>query len=112
MELFKNATSASADYVLLMASGVEKGGTTRFAEDHSVTLSQPVVRKHWSRRLSGDSRMAQSSSRHGINTGPATENYPTSNQGDASLDQSSTSSASTRLRTVDEGDNQEPVLQT
>ena len=43
MELFKNATSNFADYVLPMASGVEKGGTTRFAEDRRVVWNDRLV---------------------------------------------------------------------
>ena len=52
LELFKNATSAYADYVLPMASGIEKGGTTRFAEDRRIVwndrLIDPPYREGWS----------------------------------------------------------------
>ncbi|MCP4186381.1 MAG: molybdopterin-dependent oxidoreductase [Gammaproteobacteria bacterium] len=43
LELFKNATSAYADYVLPMASGVEKGGTTRFAEDRRIVWNDKLI---------------------------------------------------------------------
>jgi len=43
LELFKNATSAYADYVLPMASGVEKGGTTRFAEDRRIVWNDRLI---------------------------------------------------------------------
>jgi anaerobic selenocysteine-containing dehydrogenase/Fe-S-cluster-containing dehydrogenase component len=43
MELFKNATSLYADYVLPMASGIEKGGTTRFAEDRRIIWNDRFI---------------------------------------------------------------------
>ncbi len=43
MELFKNATSRFADYVLPMASGIEKGGTTRFAEDRRIVWNDRLI---------------------------------------------------------------------
>lgn len=43
LELYKNATSAWADYVLPMATGIEKGGTTRFAEDRRVIWNDPLI---------------------------------------------------------------------
>lgn len=43
LELFKNATSRYADYVLPMASGVEKGGTTRFAEDRRIVWNDRFI---------------------------------------------------------------------
>ena len=43
LELFKNATSNFADYVLPMASGIEKGGTTRFAEDRRVVWNDRLI---------------------------------------------------------------------
>jgi len=43
MELFKNATSLYADYVLPMASGIEKGGTTRFAEDRRIVWNDRFI---------------------------------------------------------------------
>jgi anaerobic selenocysteine-containing dehydrogenase/Fe-S-cluster-containing hydrogenase component 2 len=43
MELYKNATSAYADYVLPMATGIEKGGTSRFAEDRRVLWNDPLI---------------------------------------------------------------------
>ena len=43
MELFKNATSRYADYVLPMASGIEKGGTTRFAEDRRIVWNDRFI---------------------------------------------------------------------
>lgn len=43
MDLFKNATSDHADYVLPMASGIEKGGTTRFAEDRRIVWNDKLV---------------------------------------------------------------------
>ncbi len=42
-ELFKNATSRYADYVLPMASGIEKGGTTRFAEDRRIVWNDRFI---------------------------------------------------------------------
>ena len=42
-ELFKNATSRYADYVLPMASGIEKGGTTRFAEDRRIVWNDRLI---------------------------------------------------------------------
>ena len=43
LELFKNATSRYADYVLPMASGIEKGGTTRFAEDRRIVWNDKFI---------------------------------------------------------------------
>ena len=43
MELFKNETSRYADYVLPMASGIEKGGTTRFAEDRRIIWNDRLI---------------------------------------------------------------------
>ncbi|MFT5219647.1 MAG: anaerobic selenocysteine-containing dehydrogenase/Fe-S-cluster-containing dehydrogenase component [Planctomycetota bacterium] len=43
LELFKNATSSFADYVLPMASGIEKGGTTRFAEDRRIVWNDRLI---------------------------------------------------------------------
>ncbi len=43
LELFKNASSAYADYVLPMASGIEKGGTTRFAEDRRIVWNDRLI---------------------------------------------------------------------
>lgn len=43
MECFANETSAYADYVLPMASGVEKGGPSRLAEDRRVIWTDRVI---------------------------------------------------------------------
>ena len=43
LELFKNATSCYADYVLPMASGIEKGGTTRFAADRRIVWNDRLI---------------------------------------------------------------------
>lgn len=43
MDLFRNATSDHADYVLPMASGIEKGGTTRFAEDRRIVWNDKLM---------------------------------------------------------------------
>jgi anaerobic selenocysteine-containing dehydrogenase len=43
VELFKNATSRFADYVLPMATGIEKGGTTRFAEDRRIVWNDRLI---------------------------------------------------------------------
>jgi anaerobic selenocysteine-containing dehydrogenase len=43
LELFRNATSRFADYVLPMASGIEKGGTTRFAEDRRIVWNDRFI---------------------------------------------------------------------
>ncbi|QIE48188.1 molybdopterin-dependent oxidoreductase (plasmid) [Pseudohalocynthiibacter aestuariivivens] len=43
MDLFRNATSEHADYVLPMASGIEKGGTTRFAEDRRIVWNDKLM---------------------------------------------------------------------
>jgi len=43
LELFKNASSRFADYVLPMASGIEKGGTTRFAEDRRIVWNDKFI---------------------------------------------------------------------
>lgn len=43
LDLYRNATSALADYVLPMASGIEKGGTTRFAEDRRIVWNDRLI---------------------------------------------------------------------
>ena len=43
LELFRNATSRFADYLLPMASGIEKGGTTRFAEDRRIVWNDRFI---------------------------------------------------------------------
>lgn len=43
IELFKNATSAEADYVLPAASGIEKGGITRLAEDRRIGWNEAAI---------------------------------------------------------------------
>jgi anaerobic selenocysteine-containing dehydrogenase/Fe-S-cluster-containing dehydrogenase component len=43
LELFKNATSRYADYVLPMASGIEKGGTSRFAADRRIVWNDRFI---------------------------------------------------------------------
>jgi anaerobic selenocysteine-containing dehydrogenase/Fe-S-cluster-containing dehydrogenase component len=43
LELFKNATSRYADYVLPMASGIEKGGTSRFAADRRLVWNDRFI---------------------------------------------------------------------
>ena len=43
LELFKNATSRYADYLLPMASGIEKGGTSRFAEDRRIVWNDKFI---------------------------------------------------------------------
>ncbi|MGC3875382.1 molybdopterin-dependent oxidoreductase [Halomonas sp. GXIMD04776] len=43
LELYRNATSAFADYVLPMASGIEKGGTTRLAEDRRIVWNDRLI---------------------------------------------------------------------
>jgi len=43
MELFKSATSRYADYVLPMTTGIEKGGTTRFAEDRRIVWNDRII---------------------------------------------------------------------
>ena len=43
MDLYRNATSDHADYVLPIASGIEKGGTTRFAEDRRVIWNDRLI---------------------------------------------------------------------
>ena len=43
LELFKNATSRYADYLLPMATGIEKGGTTRFAEDRRIVWNDRLI---------------------------------------------------------------------
>ena len=43
MDLFRNATSEHADYILPMASGIEKGGTTRFAEDRRIVWNDKII---------------------------------------------------------------------
>lgn len=43
MELFKNATSNYADYVLPMASGIEKGGPARFTEDRRFVWNDKLI---------------------------------------------------------------------
>ena len=43
MECFENETSAYADYVLPMASGIEKGGPSRLAEDRRVIWTDRLI---------------------------------------------------------------------
>ncbi len=43
MECFSNETSAFADYVLPMATGVEKGGPSRLAEDRRVIWTEQLI---------------------------------------------------------------------
>lgn len=43
MELFKNATSHYADYVLPMATGIEKGGPARFTEDRRFVWNDQLI---------------------------------------------------------------------
>ncbi len=43
MELFKNATSHYADYVLPMATGIEKGGPARFTEDRRFVWNDKLI---------------------------------------------------------------------
>ena len=43
MELFRNDTSTYADYVLPMASGIEKGGPARFAEDRRLVWNDRLI---------------------------------------------------------------------
>jgi len=43
MDLFRNETSLFADYVLPMATGIEKGGTTRFAEDRRIVWNDRLI---------------------------------------------------------------------
>ena len=43
LELFRNATSRYADYVLPMASGIEKGGTSRFAADRRIVWNDRFI---------------------------------------------------------------------
>ncbi|MDZ7747658.1 MAG: molybdopterin-dependent oxidoreductase [Halofilum sp. (in: g-proteobacteria)] len=43
VELFRNATSAWADYVLPAASGIEKGGVSRLAEDRRIVWNDAMV---------------------------------------------------------------------
>ncbi|SHE33362.1 Anaerobic selenocysteine-containing dehydrogenase [Modicisalibacter ilicicola DSM 19980] len=43
LELYRNATSAFADYLLPMASGIEKGGTTRLAEDRRIVWNDKLI---------------------------------------------------------------------
>jgi anaerobic selenocysteine-containing dehydrogenase len=43
LELWKNATSRHADYLLPMASGIEKGGTSRFAEDRRIVWNDRFI---------------------------------------------------------------------
>jgi anaerobic selenocysteine-containing dehydrogenase/Fe-S-cluster-containing dehydrogenase component len=43
LELFKNATSRFADYVLPMATGIEKGGTSRFAADRRIVWNDRFI---------------------------------------------------------------------
>ncbi|HKJ52885.1 MAG TPA: molybdopterin-dependent oxidoreductase [Gammaproteobacteria bacterium] len=43
LELFKNATSRYADYVLPMATGIEKGGTSRFAADRRIVWNDRFI---------------------------------------------------------------------
>ena len=43
MNLFLNDTSRHADYVLPMASGIEKGGPARFAEDRRIVWNDHLI---------------------------------------------------------------------
>ena len=43
LELFRNATSRFADYLLPMASGIEKGGTSRFAADRRIVWNDRFI---------------------------------------------------------------------
>jgi len=43
MDLFRNATSMYADYVLPMATGIEKGGPARFAEDRRIVWNDRLI---------------------------------------------------------------------
>jgi anaerobic selenocysteine-containing dehydrogenase len=43
MDLFRNETSLYADYLLPMATGIEKGGTTRFAEDRRIVWNDRLI---------------------------------------------------------------------
>ena len=43
MDLYRNATSDLSDYVLPIATGIEKGGTTRFAEDRRVVWNDRLI---------------------------------------------------------------------
>ncbi len=43
MELFRNETSIHADYVLPVASGVEKGGISRLAEDRRIVWNEKLI---------------------------------------------------------------------
>jgi len=43
LELFRNATSRYADYLLPMASGIEKGGTSRFAADRRIVWNDRFI---------------------------------------------------------------------
>lgn len=43
VELFRNATSEWADYVLPAASGIEKGGVSRLAEDRRIVWSDRMI---------------------------------------------------------------------
>ena len=43
VELFRNETSALADYVLPAASGIEKGGISRLAEDRRIVWNDRII---------------------------------------------------------------------
>ncbi len=43
MDLYRNATSMYADYVLPMATGIEKGGPARFAEDRRIVWNDRLI---------------------------------------------------------------------
>ena len=43
MDLFRNATSMYADYLLPMATGIEKGGPARFAEDRRIVWNDRLI---------------------------------------------------------------------
>ncbi|MEE2946558.1 MAG: molybdopterin-dependent oxidoreductase [Pseudomonadota bacterium] len=43
MDLYQNATSDYSDYVLPIATGIEKGGTTRFAEDRRIVWNDRLI---------------------------------------------------------------------
>ena len=43
LDLYQNATSAYADFVLPMSTGIEKGGTSRFSEDRRIIWNDPLI---------------------------------------------------------------------
>jgi anaerobic selenocysteine-containing dehydrogenase/Fe-S-cluster-containing dehydrogenase component len=43
IEVFRNATSPQADYILPAASGIEKGGITRLAEDRRIGWNEAAI---------------------------------------------------------------------